>query len=208
MRIVALLFIASACGGEVANRYNGAQIGQPCTPAEEADTAFLGFDAQQVSVELPTPDADPGVLVCLVNHFRGRVTCPYGQDPSGQDLASVDGASGGPFPNGIGPCETPSGPVVGDATADPRDGAQVQPQCSDRRAASVVTWSCRCANPTGATDDGATYCSCPSGTTCTQLIDPVGDSNVAGAYCIQSGTDYESFNSCTTPCDPSTTTCP
>jgi hypothetical protein len=202
MRIITLLMLAS-CGGEVADRYSSAQIGQPCTPAEEGETQFAGFDPQEVSVELPSPTADPGVIVCLANHFRGRVTCPYGQDDSGDALPSVDGATGGPFPSGVGPCVTAMGADV---------TGQVEPQCSDRRAAKAVTWSCRCANASGKTSDGATYCSCPNDTTCAQVVDPVaiGDQgpDLSGAYCIPTGANYEPFSACEIACDPTTTTCP
>jgi len=202
--------VAAACGGAVDNRYNGAQIGQPCTPAVEDDTTFNGFQAQMVSVELPSPDADPGVLVCLANHFRGRVTCPYGQNADGTGLPAVDGASGGPFPSGVGPCVTPSGAPVTGTASDPKTGAQVEPQCADREAARTVTWSCRCAAADGTTNGAGTYCACPGGTECVQLVPPIGTLNddVSGAYCIPTGSDYVSYGACALACDPSVTTCP
>lgn len=193
--------IVIACGGEVAGRYNNAKVGQPCTPAVESNPAFVGFDQQSVSVELPSPDADPSVIVCLADHFRGRVTCPYGQDQTGTQLPSIDGATGGAFTKGASPCKTPSGDAV---------TGEVQPQCTDRKAASVVTWSCRCANAAGRTDDGASYCSCPDGTTCTQLVAPIGPTQgpeISGAYCIATGTSYASFSACLQACDPNVTTC-
>jgi len=202
--------VLGACGGRVDNRYNGAQIGEPCVPAQEGDETFLGFDPEEVSIELPAPDADPGVLVCLADHFRGRVTCPYGQDSSGTELPNVDGAGGGPFAAGAGPCEISGGSPVTGAPGDP-NGALVEPQCSDRQGPRVVTWSCRCANAAGRTDDGATYCSCPDGTECAELVDPVGTlggtPDVSGAYCIPNGTDYHATSACELPCDPSVTTC-
>ncbi|HEY2364880.1 MAG TPA: hypothetical protein VGH87_00795, partial [Polyangiaceae bacterium] len=51
-------------------------IGTPCTPSEEYDEAFLGFDPGEIKIDTTS---DPNV-VCLVYHFRGRSTCPYGQD--------------------------------------------------------------------------------------------------------------------------------
>jgi hypothetical protein len=209
--VAAACAIVIACGGEVANRYTNAKVGQPCTPAVESSPAFLGFDPQEVSVELPSPDADPGQIVCIADHFRGRVTCPYGEDKTGTQLPSVDGATGGAFTNGAAACETPAGDAVTGDASDPTDGALVQPQCVDRQAARVVTWSCRCANAAGRTDDGATYCSCPDGTTCEQLVAPIGlvqGPDISGAYCIVSGTSYASFKSCLQSCDPNTTTCP
>lgn len=171
--------ILLGCGGQVDNRYNGAQIGEPCAPAIEDNATFVEFSAQEVSVELPSPDADPGVLVCLVDHFRGRTTCPYGG----------------------GDCETKSGAVV---------QGEVDAQCKDRRAASAVTWSCRCANAAGATDDGATYCACGAGLDCAQLVLPVGplDSNISGAYCIPANIEYDAFAACVSSCDPNSNPCP
>jgi hypothetical protein len=191
-----------ACGGEVANRYTNAKVGQPCTPAVESSPSFDGFDPQEVAVELPSPDADPGQIVCLADHFRGRVTCPYGQDKTGTQLPSVDGATGGAFTNGAAACKTPSGDAV---------TGEVEPQCTDRRAANVVTWSCRCANAAWRTDDGATYCGCPDGTTCEQLVAPIAPvqgPDVSGAYCVPKGTSYASFSACSKACDPNVTTCP
>jgi hypothetical protein len=178
MRVVFVLMLV-ACGGEVATRYSDAEIGAPCIPAIESEASFRGFDIGEVSVELPNPTADPGQLVCLADHFRGRVTCPYGQDASG--------------------CTTPDGnAVVGEVDA----------QCTDRRAADVVTWSCRCANADGRTDDGASYCSCGDGLTCTQLVTPLPGDDTGGAYCIKTGTDYAPSSSCSKTCDPTSAKCP
>ncbi len=207
--IVVVCGVVVACNGQVNTRYSGAQIGQPCTPAIEDNEAFLGFSAGEVSVELPDPNADPGVLVCLVDHFRGRATCPYGQDQSATQLPSVDGASGGPFPSGVGPCVTPSGMAVTGSPGDP-EGALVEPQCLDRRAARTVTWSCRCARADGT--KGATDCACPGGTECVQLVASIGATtgDVSGAYCVPTGSEYQAFSACAQACDPSapTSECP
>jgi hypothetical protein len=176
--VLTVVLVVVACGGEVSGRYNGAKVGSPCTLAIEDDPTFDGFEAFEVSVELPSPDADPGAIVCLANHFRGRATCPYG-----------------------GACSTPNGnPVTGD----------VEPWCADRRAPRVVTFSCRCANAAGTTNDGATYCNCPDDTQCEQLVAPIGklDANISGAYCIPKGTVYDSATACLQSCDPVTTKCP
>ncbi len=196
--------IVFACGGTVDTRYKNAQIGQPCAPAVEDSEAFLGFSAAEVSVELPDPNADPGVLVCLVNHFRGRASCPYGQSSDGTQLPSVDGATGGPFPSGVGACRTPLGTAVTGNPSDPQRGALVEPQCVDRRAARTVTWSCRCAHADGSR--GATDCACPGGTDCLQLVPSIGaptTGDVSGAYCVPTGSAYDPMSACAEPCDPS-----
>jgi hypothetical protein len=88
---------------------------------------------------------------------------------------------------------------------------------SKRNAAQAVYCSCRCCAPccpTGtspadaitqncsldtstcgpACDPLFNYCSCPSGYTCSDIraFVGLGDSELAGSYCIQAGTDYDS----------------
>lgn len=193
-------------------------VGDPCIPEQEFDVNFAGFDPNEVNVE--SKSFQCLTRLCLVNHFRGRVTCPYGQDPTGTQLPTVDGASGGTFPgqdsNGVyaDQCVIPGGDKsnAGDLIVGPVDpngnpgptAKQVEPQCIDRQAANTVYCSCRCANADGKTDDGANYCTCPDGFACTQLVNPVGSTDVGltGAYCIKKGTEFQSFGSCESPCDP------
>jgi hypothetical protein len=189
-------------------------VGDPCIPEQEFNQAFSGFDPQEVNVE--SKSFQCLTRVCLVNHFRGRVTCPYGQDQSGTALPTSDGASGGGFPgqdaegNAYDRCVIPGATTADNTTeitgapGDP-NGALVHPQCYDRQAANTVYCSCRCANADGKTDDGANYCTCPDGFSCSQLVNPVagsGNEFLAGAYCIKQGTEYTNFGSCATPCDP------
>ncbi len=191
-------------------------VGDPCIPEQEYDPTFLGFDPQEVNVE--SKSFQCLTRLCLVNHFRGRVTCPYGQDKTGTMLPGIDGASSGAFPPGgdlqkppnpVGPCLIPGGTnpatdnITGNLTTDPADGAQVHPQCIDREAANTVYCSCRCADANGKTDNGV-FCTCPDGFTCSQLVNPVGvtDVGLTGAYCIKKGTDYQSFSACDLACDP------
>src|SRR5579863_907910 len=78
------LGLATACGGggtssptsqtQVGSAVSSIDIGEPCTPVVESFPDFGGFDEQEVTVETDSP-----TRVCLVNHFRGRVSCPQGQ---------------------------------------------------------------------------------------------------------------------------------
>jgi hypothetical protein len=107
--------------------------------------------------------------------------------------------------------------------ADQTDGTQVQPWClgpdnpsdgtsANRSANNAVYCSCRCANTNGQTNDGANYCACPEGFVCQQLVTPIGttDTGLTGAYCIRSGSAYNSQTACTTAggfCDASKQNC-
>jgi hypothetical protein len=206
-------------------------VGDPCTPEQEYDPTFLGFQATEVNVESKSFDCQ--TRLCLANHFQGRVSCPYGQTKTGGPPATT--SSGAPYTdkngNPIGACVLPGGgvdnpdggaptadqvsqAVTGDPATDPTDLATVQPQCRDRTGGtngSAVYCSCRCANVDGQTNDGAVYCACPEGFSCTQLVSSIGagDTGLTGAYCIKSGTQYDAVNSCTSAghCDATQQNC-
>jgi hypothetical protein len=177
-------------------------IGDPCTPEAEYSTSFLGFSFKEVSTE--SADYQCFSRLCLVNHFQGRVSCPYGQDSSGNAGKSI--------PQG---CKTPfiNQPVDGKVNGNYVDSnlkATVQPQCTDRRADTTVYCSCRCANLDGKTDDGAVYCACPDGYSCTQLYSSIGgglNQGLTGAYCIKSGSDYDPNAVCAATCNAASGDC-
>lgn len=162
------------------------QIGAPCVPSEEHEPGFPGFQPTEVSVDLGSSDCATGA--CLVNHFRGRVTCAYGQpDPS---------ASSDPTDQ----CFTPD-------AAHERVTAQVDPWIAraasaplGRKPDQAVYCSCRCDGP----DKTQDYCQCPSGFECTPLIPDIGNgtTSIAGSYCIKSGTDVSDPTSLRTTAAP------
>lgn len=171
-------------------------LGDPCMPAQERDPTFSSFTEREVSLETDSPGCLTGV--CLVNHFRGRVSCPYGQ------------AADGSAPNGASsPCHAAGSvePVTG-APGD-RVGARVLPQCADRTAEKAVYCSCRCANADGRTDDGSNYCPCSEGFECKALVARIGirDDALAGSYCIKKGSAYAADSACSADCDPLTQKC-
>jgi len=172
----AILFTIAAPG---CNSTQG--VGDPCRPEREYDATFNGFDVAEVNVESKSYQCQ--TRLCLVNHFQGRVTCPFGQ------------AKDGTAPEGIDkPCVLP-GTVDSKITGspDPAIGALVNPNLVDRLPEKAVYCSCRCANADGSTDDGANYCECPDGFTCEQLVASIGNvssEQLAGGYCIKSGTKY------------------
>src|SRR5215472_14367314 len=59
-------------------------VGDPCTPEAEYNPSFLGFNVQEVNTE--SESFQCLTRLCLVNHFQGRVSCPYGQNANGTNL--------------------------------------------------------------------------------------------------------------------------
>lgn len=198
---------------------NSTGIGDPCVPEQEYVTSFTGFDKNEVSVEPNSFQCQ--TRLCLVNHFQGRVTCPYGQNPDGTPVPGTQSCTqGNASPAG---CCIPGFSQAVDGK-DPSTGmylnpkydsttgfgeAAVPPNCADRTADKAVYCSCRCANVNGQTNDGANYCTCPSGFSCTQLVSPIPNvaAELTGAYCIKNGTAFDPVNSCGANCDPSAGNC-
>lgn len=170
-------------------------VGDPCVPEDEYSTAFSGYSEEEVNVESRSFQCE--TRVCLVNHFRGRVSCPYGQDQ-----AAIDTLPG----NDPNRCHIP-----GTGGNQDHDIVQVpvSPQLEERRASRAVYCSCRCANADGSSDDDANYCKCPSGYSCTHLIDDLGLGNeqLAGAYCVRNGTKYDKTRLNPMACDRLTESC-
>ena len=204
-RIRSLLVFAALGGALVATIQGCGQsgVGDPCTPEQEFNQGFLGFDVKEVSVESKSFQCQ--TRLCLVNHFQGRVSCSYGQDADGKAPST---APADPFHPGD--CVVPgsAAKITGaDDTGkviDSKKKATVQPQCTDRRADRAVYCSCRCADINGATTDGANYCKCPDGFACKQLVSSIGAGNegLTGGYCVKDKTDYDANNACGNLCDP------
>jgi hypothetical protein len=71
---LALIPVACQSGG----------VGDPCTPEDEYNTQFAGFNVAQENIE--SRSFQCATRICLVNHFQGRVSCPQGQaQPHGCD---------------------------------------------------------------------------------------------------------------------------
>lgn len=189
-------------------------VGDPCTPEEEYSQSFLGFSEGEVSVEADSFQCR--TRLCLVNHFQGRVSCPYGQNADGTPVSGTQPCN----PLAVAQGSTPAGccepflqePINGFITGtttymDPVNMATVPPQCSNRTAADAVYCSCRCANALGATNDGFNYCNCPDGFTCTQLISSIGgnaNQGLTGAYCVKNNTAFDPNEGCPA-CSPTPT---
>ena len=166
-KIVHAFFICLGLGAFSLGCESGG-VGDPCTPEDEYQAAFQGFSAAEVNIESRSFQCE--TRVCLVNHFQGRVSCPYGQT-----RAEIDS-------DADTRCYVPG-------TSDPVT-VEVKPQLVNRKAADTVYCSCRCDGP----DPNGSYCECPSGYTCTELLKDIGlgDKELAGSYCIKDGTEYVS----------------
>ncbi len=175
-----------------------AGVGDPCTPEQEYNASFLGFSEKEVNVE--SKSFQCRTRICLVNHFRGRASCPYGQ------TAEATAPAGG-----TGPCLIPgtqttvSGKDDKGAFLDQNKRALVQPQCNDRNKDKSVYCSCRCADINGQKPSDQVFCDCPDGFTCSQLVTSIGQGNegLTGSYCIKSGTEFNKDSACNQgDCDP------
>jgi hypothetical protein len=174
--LLAVLFAASSCqsGG----------VGDPCVPEDEYQTFFPGYALTELNIESRSFQCE--TRLCLVNHFQGRVSCPYGQS-----------LGGGAAPR----CHIP-----GSSRPDGAVRVDVKPGLTNRRAEHAVYCSCRCNGP----DTFGRYCRCPTGFTCTELLHDirVGSPELAGSYCIRAGTEYDNFTfTPAEPCDRSKGNC-
>jgi hypothetical protein len=174
-KITGFSLLASALLGLLPLACQPGGVGDPCTPEDEYNVNFSGYDPKEVNIESKSFQCE--TRVCLVNHFQGRVSCKYGQDapPAAGAMPSAS------FGNCIVPGSdgTNASNVIQQA---------VTPQLHDRTADKAVYCSCRCDGD----DKSARYCKCPSGYACTHLVDqlPLGGSQLAGSYCVRDNTDF------------------
>jgi hypothetical protein len=170
-------------------------VGDPCTPEDEYLQDFNGFSWEEVNIESKSFQCE--TRVCIVNHFQGRVSCPYGQLETDLTLAPDDPRR----------CRVPG--TNGLTTVPPDDPAgfnideirvPVSPQFQERSAIDTVYCSCRCAGP----DPNARYCECPSGYECAELVKDtgLGKAQLAGSYCVKAGTVFDPKRFPVEPCVP------
>jgi hypothetical protein len=122
------------------------KIGAPCPPIEEEKPTFQGFGILEESIVSRFPVCGNGG-VCLVNHFQGRVSCPFGQDAPKRCTAVGMGCFGGAVCVPV---------LIGAPSCDPSASAAEQAaQCSGAGACNAEGKFCEC------TPD-----SCPSDSEC------------------------------------------
>lgn len=205
MRIILLLamaagfsFLGANCGGD--------GTGDPCVPEDEYLTGFSGFSQSEVNVESRSFQCLS--RVCLVNHFQGRVSCPYGQtedpDAKGSGLSTCMGTEA----HRVSADCQPGGALHRQSCQVPdRDGARwedriippVEPQLLKRQAHDTVYCSCRCDG-----EGKGDFCSCPNGFKCEKLVEDLdlGRGELAGSYCILEDTVYDPGVKEFQECDP------
>lgn len=154
-------------------------VGDPCVPEDEYNAGFSGFSEAEANVESRSFQCD--TRVCISNHFRGRVSCPYGQT---RDFlaANADKIANGDTTPDPGVCYVPG-------SDEQAVKVPVEPQLLARRAEDTVYCSCRCDGP----DKSARYCTCPSGFSCLPLVPELGlgQAQLVGSYCLKDGTRYD-----------------
>jgi hypothetical protein len=152
-------------------------IGDPCTPEDEYQQYFSGYAITEVNIESRSFQCE--TRLCLVNHFQGRVTCPYGQlEGQGADPPV-------PAAQEFQLCHIP-----GTTGAQNRVKVAVNRQFTNRVPTNAVYCSCRCNGP----DSSARYCKCPTGFQCVELlnsIDRLGSKELAGSYCVKDNTAFD-----------------
>jgi hypothetical protein len=164
-------------------------VGDPCIPNLEYSASNEG--AVETGAQIEDRSFQCETRVCLINHFRGRVSCPFGNQEGG----SV-------YDEGKAECFVPGTNVKVEAA--------VKPQCKERK--DNVYCSCRCAGD----DADAKYCECPNGYVCdtvTNSLDPTimrpGDK-----YCVRDATSelvrnnyQQDSKPCADSCDKETDLC-
>jgi len=138
--LLALAAVATVAALPMACQSGG--VGDPCTPDEEYDARFDGFDVSQEYLE--SRSFQCATRLCLVNAFQGRVSCPLGQSQ-----ASLHPCAG-PHDASCAPGETC---VSSDTLARPCD------TCDPATDAGCVPQAC----PPGLTCDPLQHvCTCDS----------------------------------------------
>jgi hypothetical protein len=161
-------------------------IGDPCVPEDEYQQYFAGYSETEVNMESRSFQCE--TRLCLVNHFRGRVSCPYGQ-------TEMDAATGlSTKMDKLSYCHIP-----GTTGTDNQIRVAVNKQLDKRLAKDTVYCSCRC----NGSDPGARYCKCPTGFQCAPLLNTIkglGGTELAGSYCVKEGTVYDVGTNPGAPC--------
>ena len=139
---------ACSCSDESSGPAGQDAVGDPCVPCDEFSVEFSGNTESGAQLQYNAPMCGGGV--CMSKHFRGRVTCPFGNPQGGSKYEGADQDCRAPGSN-----ELVTVPVA--------------PQCAPRKDDVYCTCQCDGADPS------ADYCKCPVGFSCqeaTRSLDP------------------------------------
>ena len=120
--------------------------------------------------------------LCLVNHFRGRVSCPYGQN------GPVTRPSARKAPRSPARTRKRSAKGLDGRVRRQGQAVKVPTQCVDRSADKAVYCSCRCADINGDKPSDQTFCDCRTASSATVSSPPLAVAcreNLTGSYCIR-----------------------
>lgn len=142
-------------------------VGDPCIPNDEFSADYGGATESGAQIEDRSFQCE--TRVCLVKHFRGRVTCPFG-NAEGRDTPPNPAAYSG---SDVDECYVPG-------TTEPVN-VPVNSQCKPRK--DDVYCSCRCDGE----EANAKYCECPEGYTCKEVTRSLDPTLIAPGdkYCVR-----------------------
>jgi len=161
-------------------------VGDPCIPNLEYSPGDPG--AREEGAQIEDRSFQCETRVCLINHFRGRVSCPFG-NPAGGSL----------YPGEDKECFVPGTTV--------KVTAAVPPQCRDRK--DNVYCSCLCGRE-GEAADPDKFCECPSGFVCDFVTVPL-DATImrpGDKYCVKEEPRWNKDDDSTTCCSVDNPACP
>src|SRR5262245_52271697 len=107
-------------------------VGDPCTPEDEYQQNFNGFQVTETNVESRSFECE--TRLCLVNHCQGRVSCRIGQAAGQADV--MDAANYNPV------CSIPGTKATPDVGSKDNINVEVPPQLVDRQTDQAVYCSC------------------------------------------------------------------
>jgi hypothetical protein len=189
---IAVCFTLVGCSGddETESKNELSKLGKPCTEVmvDETEPTFSGYGVDELNLDCGASECRTSVgPFCLTYHFRGRVTCPYGQTESDTaNLPATDPAR----------CRVPR--ADGSMTTEPVQVAVI-PQLAERRPEKTVYYTCACSG----NDSTREYCSCPTAMHC-EAQAFTHQLGITG-LCVRDDSAYEPTSSSKTECSISDT---
>ena len=163
----------------------GGGVGDPCTPEDERVFRFSGFKVTEDIIE--SRSFQCATRICLVNHFQGRVSCPFGQ-PSPKDEQGLEGCtpkrdSKGNYVLGQGSCGTD--PNTGKAQMCMEAGS-FSPSCGLSQGKDVANKFCAGLGAGGTCND-AGFCECKTDADCLFVTSAVVSCDPKSHQCVSYG---------------------